>query len=92
MQHVVAEDNGEDDTVDEEDVTSNGQDHGEEDVTLTGEEDVTSTGEDHGEKDGIVNGEDQGVQHVIAEDDINRNVLPSTSSGRKRRKPERLNL
>ena len=56
------------------------------------EEDVASTGEDHGEKDGIVNGEDQGVQHVIAEDDINRNVLPSTSSGRKRRKPERLNL
>lgn len=51
-----------------------------------------STGEDNGEKDGIVNGEDQSVQHVVAEDDINENVLPSTSSGRKRRAPKKLDL
>ena len=68
---------------DEEDITSTGEDH---------EEDVTSTGEDNGEKDGIVNGEDQSVQHVVAEDDINENVLPSTSSGRKRRAPKKLDL
>jgi len=67
----------------EEDITSTGEDH---------EEDVTSTGEDNGEKDGIVNGEDQSVQHVVAEDDINENVLPSTSSGRKRRAPKKLDL